>query len=154
MTEQEKEHLQMVLNTSKEYMIEAERLREVNRLLILRIDSLVRENDELLEALKNIMSASVRIHDLIDGDFDIHNIIKAKVIIAKAESNKIPPVRSPQPKNPANANGESWEESEKPCPDCGQLLWTALWWDGEIESGGAAIGTLEECGNCGHYETF
>lgn len=154
MTEQEKEHLQIVLNTSKEYMIEAERLREVNRLLILRIDSLVRENDELLEALKNIMSASVRIHDLIDGDFDIHNIIKAKVIIAKAESNKIPPVRSPQPKNPANANGESWEESEKPCPDCGQLLWTALWWDGEIESGGAAIGTLEECGNCGHYETF
>lgn len=148
MTEQEKEHLQMVLNTSKEYMNEAERLREINRLLVLRIDSLVRENDELLEALK---SAAVCVQDNylpenLGHDWD--------EIIAKAESNKIPPVRSPQPKNPANANGESWEESEKPCPDCGQLLWTALWWDGDLESGGAVIGTLEECGNCGHYETF
>ena len=150
MTEQEKKHLQMVLNTSKEYMNEAEKLREVNRLLVLKIDSLSRENAELLEALKALLD--IFPDKLICNRLEL--ILKTEDVIAKAETNKSSPVRSPQPKNPANANGESWEESEKPCPDCGQLLWTALWWDDDLESGGAAIGTLEECGNCGHYETF
>jgi hypothetical protein len=62
----------------------------------------------------------------------------------------INPARSPQPENPANCEGEDWEESEQICPDCGQLVWTASWWDDCSDIGGAAIGTLFECGNCGY----
>ena len=64
------------------------------------------------------------------------------------------PKRSPQPENPANREGESWQESEQICPDCGQLLWTASWWDDSSDNGGRAIGTLFECGNCGYRDSI
>lgn len=62
--------------------------------------------------------------------------------------------RSPQPENPANREGESWGESEQICPDCGQLLWTASWWDDSSDCGGSAIGTLFKCGNCGYQDSI
>jgi hypothetical protein len=61
-------------------------------------------------------------------------------------------IRSPQPENPANHAGEDWQESNEVCPDCGQLLWEALWWDDELDCGGAAIGALLKCGECGWFE--
>ena len=64
------------------------------------------------------------------------------------------PARSPQPENPANREGESWGESEQICPDCGQLLWMASWWDDSSDCGGSAIGTLFKCGNCGYQDSI
>jgi hypothetical protein len=40
-----------------------------------------------------------------------------------------------------------------PCPKCGSGMWTAGWWDDSADAGGACIGTLYECGDCGEYKT-
>ena len=61
-------------------------------------------------------------------------------------------IRSPQPENPANHNGDDWQESDEVCPECGHLLWEALWFDDEPDCGGAAIGALLRCGDCGYFE--
>ena len=58
------------------------------------------------------------------------------------------PVRSPKPEFE-----DDWEETEMECPDCGQLIWQAPWWDDAPENGGAYIGTHYRCGNCGYSDS-
>jgi predicted RNA-binding Zn-ribbon protein involved in translation (DUF1610 family) len=60
------------------------------------------------------------------------------------------PVRSPKPEKETD---KGWGETEIVCPDCGQLIWQAPWWDDLLENGGAWIGTHYECGNCGYCDS-
>lgn len=48
-----------------------------------------------------------------------------------------------------------WSESDKVCPKCKDVrMWTAGWYDGTPEDGGACIGTKHQCGKCNHYESW
>jgi C4-type Zn-finger protein len=63
------------------------------------------------------------------------------------------PVRSSKPENLDDDDKNDWEETEIVCPDCGQLIWQAPWWDDVPENGGAWIGTHYRCGNCGYSDS-
>ena len=52
-------------------------------------------------------------------------------------------------------DGDDWSETTNACPDCKNVyMWEAGWWDGSLEDGGACIGTIYECGDCGHRERY
>lgn len=50
-------------------------------------------------------------------------------------------------------DGNEWRESDRICHQCRRRMWEADWWDDPPEMGGACIGAMYECGDCGYRES-
>lgn len=50
-------------------------------------------------------------------------------------------------------DSDDYSESDRACPQCKNVtMWVSSWWDDPVENGGACIGEIYTCGNCGHFE--
>lgn len=61
-------------------------------------------------------------------------------------------------KKPPFANPEwddDYEESDKVCEKCkDKRMWISGWYDDSPEMGGACVGTMYECGDCGETDYY